>query len=96
MDELMKDLLRDLAAKWQQVSQYDDMQALSWVPGEPIASTCPQGCTVVDTGWRSMLHEDQGVDAFRRTVFCRDHGFARIYVISGPAAIRHGWEPAGD
>jgi hypothetical protein len=89
----MEELLKDLEEKWQQVSGYEDIQANLWTPGKAIADKCPDGCRLVDTGWRSMLHDGEGVDAYRRTVFCRKHGWARIHVISGPMAEEHGWSP---
>ena len=74
-------------------SGYDDIEAMQWTPGRAIADKCPQGDRLVDTGWSSMLQGGEGIDAYRRTVFCRKHGYARIYVISGPVAAEHGWEP---
>ncbi len=87
----MKDLLDSLEQQWLTVSAYRDLKALAWLPGDEVATTCPEGCAVVDSGWHSMLHADGGVDAHRRTVFCRKHSFARIYVITGPMAAEHGW-----
>ncbi|MGK7312698.1 MAG: hypothetical protein ACN0LA_10725 [Candidatus Longimicrobiales bacterium M2_2A_002] len=89
----MQQLLDELEATWKQVSQYDDIEARVWTPGKAIADKCPHGCRVVDTGWRSMQHDGEGEDAYRRTVFCRNHDFARIYVISGASAREHGWTP---
>lgn len=89
----MEELLKDLEAKWRQVSGYDDIEATLWTPGVPVADKCPAGCRVVDTDWRSMLQDGEGVDGYRRTVFCRKHGWARIFVIGGPTAEEHGWSP---
>jgi hypothetical protein len=91
----MEELLKELESKWQQVSGYDDIEASLWTPGRAIADKCPQGDRVVDTGWTSMLVDGEGIDAYRRTVFCRDHGWARIHVISEPTAAEHGWQPPG-
>lgn len=93
MDDLMKDVLKDLEAQWRKVSAYSDLKALPWAPGDAMPSTCPRGCALVDSGWRSMMHEEGGLDAFRRTLFCRRHSFARIYVITGPSAAENGWRP---
>ena len=89
----MSDFLRELEARWQQVSQYDDIEATLWKPGDPVADTCPIGCRLVDTGWKPMGNDDSGVDGHRRAVFCRNHGYARIYVITDAAAREHGWAP---
>lgn len=89
----MERILEELEATWKQVSGYDDIQAMLWTPGKAIADKCPQGCRLRDTGWRSMEHDGEGEDAHRRAVFCRNHGYARIYVISGDSAREHGWTP---
>lgn len=94
MDDLMQDLLKDLEKRWRAVSAYEDLDVLPWTPGDEIPATCPHGCAVVDSGWHSMLTDGTGVDAHRRTVFCRRHSFARIYVISGAEAMEHGWSPS--
>ncbi len=89
----MKDLLKDLEAQWRKVSAYADLEALPWTPGDDVVTACPEGCALVDSGWHTMLHDDGGVDASRRTLFCRKHSFARIYVITGPVAAEHDWRP---
>ena len=89
----MNELLRELEAKWQQVSQYDDIEARLWKPGDPVADKCPSGCRLVDTGWKPMHQDEEGVAGHRRAVFCRNHGYARIYVISEAMAGEHGWAP---
>lgn len=89
----MRELLQELESRWQEVSQYDDIKASLWTPGDPVADKCPTGCRLVDTGWRAMVEGEEGVDGFRRTVFCRDHGYARIYVIDSATARARGWEP---
>ncbi|MGD2070999.1 MAG: hypothetical protein PVI57_20185 [Gemmatimonadota bacterium] len=89
----MDALLEELKDKWMEVSQYEDIDVLEWTPGDPLAGTCPDGCDVVDTGWQALSTETAGIDVYRRTVFCRDHSFARIYVITAAAAGDLGWEP---
>ncbi len=84
--------LADLAMAWKEVPPYSDVSALPWAPNDPIPDTCPHGCTLHDTGWLSMISSTPAADAHRRTVFCRDHGFARIYVITGPEASEHQWQ----
>ncbi len=84
--------LADLATAWKEVPPYSDVSALPWAPNDPIPDTCPHGCTLHDTGWLSMISSTPAADAHRRTVFCRDHGFARIYVITGPEASEHQWQ----
>lgn len=89
----MNELLEELEARWREVSQYDDIEASLWTPGDPVADKCPVGCRVVDTGWRPMTRDEEGVDGHRRAVFCRNHGYARIFVISAATAAEKGWTP---
>jgi len=89
----MEDLLKELEAKWIEVSGYEDIEAVRWTPGDPVVDACPEGCDVVDSGWQEMHADTLGVDGFRRTVFCREHGYARIYLITAAEAAEHGWEP---
>jgi len=89
----MTKLLRDLEDKWKESGLYKDVEASSWVPGQSQADKCPKGCQL-------SIHENGGwtqvdaIDAYRQTRFCRVHGFARIYVITGPAAAASNhWTP---
>lgn len=86
--------LAELVRSWRHVQSYTDVLASYWSPTDPMVSTCPRGCELQDTGWCTMAHCTPSVDAYRRTFFCRVHGFARIYVITGPAASEHGWHPS--
>jgi hypothetical protein len=89
MDPFLENLIKD----WKRVPQYTDVLAAWWTPGDPIVRDCPKGCKLEDTGWTSMVQQTPATDAHRRTVYCSAHGFARIYVISGPDASRQGWRP---
>jgi hypothetical protein len=89
----MNELLQELEAQWREVSQYDDIKATLWAPGDPVVDECPSGCRLVDTGWRPMYAEEEGAAGHRRAAFCRNHGYARIYVIDQATAEEHGWEP---
>jgi hypothetical protein len=89
----METLLKELEAKWQEVSGYDDIEAALWTPGKAIADKCPHGCRLTDTGWRPMSADEEGAEGHRRTVFCKSHGYARIYAIDAATAGEHGWEP---
>jgi len=89
----MDELMRALVDGWKQVRQYRDVEAVEWHPGDAMAEKCHDGCTLLNTGWQSMADGFQAVDGYRLTRFCREHGFARIYFISGPSAAEHGWSP---
>lgn len=87
-------MLKRLESQWKEVDPYDDVTASWWVPEDAVAEECREGCTLEDTGWMSMVGSSPAADAYRRTLYCRTHGFARIYVIGGPDAAHHGWEPS--
>lgn len=89
----MNELLNELETSWREVSGYDDIEAKLWSPGDPVADKCPTGCRLVDTGWRPMSQDEEGTDGHRRAVFCRRHGYARIYVIDAATASERGWAP---
>ena len=89
MDNLLKKLIED----WKKNSKYEDVQALYWIPNDKMVEKCPDGCSLEiyegGNGWRRIT----GYDAYRQTKICRTHGFARIYVITGPTALSHNWSP---
>ena len=89
----MKTLLSELTNKWSESSDYKDIQAFEWHPGLEREENCPKGCRLQiyeeTIGWSKV----QDRDAYRQTRICRKHGFARIYVISGPTAEAHKWNP---
>ena len=81
----MNTLLNDLKTEWQKVREYKNVEAEYWVPEQPQEETCSHGCVLEiyeDTPWVRI----PGRDACRQTRICRKHGFARIYVITGPTA----------
>jgi hypothetical protein len=82
-------LLKELVANWKRVRPYVDVEAQWWTPGDPVLFRCPHGCQLDDTAWSRMLT----ADAHLRIVFCRAHGFARVYAISGPEAADRNWTP---
>jgi hypothetical protein len=90
----MNTLLNDLKTGWQKVPEYKDVEAEYWVPKQAQIETCPHGCDL-------EIYEDtpekwvriSGRDAYRQTRICRKHGFARIYVITGPNAVAAKWNP---
>jgi len=86
----MDSLLQDVVERWRRVPLYQDVEAIDWKPGDPLVRSCPRGCKLQDSQWNSLLPR---YDAYQRTRFCRTHGFARIYVITGPTAGHHGWSP---
>jgi len=89
----MDALLQGMVESWKEVPPYEDVVATTWIPGQDVPDHCPAGCALADTGWVSMVGGRPAVDAYRRTLYCRVHGFARILVISGPEAAEHGWAP---
>jgi hypothetical protein len=93
----MSILLKDLVEEWKRVPEYTDVEAEYWEPNQPQVETCPHGCDL-------MIYEDtptkwariSGRDVYRQTRICREHGFARIYIITGPTAQAHNWTPKKD
>ncbi len=92
----MDPFLNDLVQAWKRVKSYTNVETSYWQPGQSFVQACPESCELQDTDWVSMAHSIPAVDAYRRTMFCRVHGFARIYVITGPEARDHGWQPSTD
>lgn len=90
----MSSLLKEVIKEWKRVPEYTDVEARYWEPNQPRIETCPQGCNLqiweeLFAKWRRI----SGYDAYRQTRFCREHGFARIYIITGPTALAHKWKP---
>ena len=90
----MNALLDDLKTEWQKVPEYTDVEAEYWVPMQAQMETCPHGCDLeiyeeTPEKWVRI----SGRDAYRQTRICRKHGFARIYVITGPDAAAVKWSP---
>jgi len=90
----MSAVLEVLVEEWRKVPEYTDVEACCWTPGQPQAQSCPKGCNLdvyesTPTGWLRV----SGRDVYRQTRICRRHGFARIYVITGPAAQAGKWSP---
>ncbi len=93
----MNDLLNELVKDWKKEPVYKDVAAVLWEPGQPQLDKCPDGCSLeiyeqTPTEWGRITNRD----AYRQTRICRKHGFARIYVISGPTAAALNWEPNPD
>ncbi len=90
----MNVLLDDLETEWKKVPEYKDVEAEYWVPGQNQIEKCPNGCElVIYEGNPVKWDRVSGRDAYRQTRICRKHGFARIYVITGPAALATKWNP---
>ena len=85
----MDSFLASHVDQWKGVPQYQDVEASWWTPNQSLTFSCPKGCQLQDSGWSQLLT----ADIQRRTLFCREHGFARIYLISGPEAERLNWSP---
>ncbi|MHB8123754.1 MAG: hypothetical protein ACYDG4_16575 [Desulfuromonadaceae bacterium] len=90
----MTKLLRDLEGKWKESGLYKDVEASYWVPGQFQVNKCPKGCELSIHKKDDWAQVDN-IDAYRQTRICRAHGFARIYVITGPAAELYHWSPHG-
>lgn len=90
---MLTELLNRLEAEWRRVQEYTDVQAIAWTPSQPIETQCPQGC-VLELWEPATWGLVEGHDARRQTKFCRAHGYARIYVITGPDAAACGWDPS--
>jgi len=90
----MSSLLEVLVEEWKRDPSYSDVEADCWEPNQPQVKVCPKGCNI-------EIYEDNpakwarisGRDAYRQTRICRKHGFARIYVITGPTALAKNLEP---
>jgi hypothetical protein len=90
----MSTLLKGVVKKWKRSPEYTDVQASYWEPNQPQVETCPQGCNLQI--WEQTFGKwsrISGYDAYRQTRFCRKHGFARIYIITGPTGLAHNWNP---
>lgn len=88
----MTTLLKYLEDEWKKVPEYKDVEASYWEPGQSQTKNCSSGCKLSiyeKGGWNPIT----GYDAYRQTLICRTHGFARIYVITGPAAVTKNWSP---
>ncbi|MEW6666281.1 MAG: hypothetical protein AB1512_13810 [Thermodesulfobacteriota bacterium] len=92
MDELIRELVRD----WQRAVDYEDVRAESWQPGHPRVEKCPHGCYLQIYEMPAKWDMISGRDVYRQTRICRKHGFARIYLISGPTALALNWTPKLD
>ena len=93
----MSDLLKNLVVEWKKVPEYTDVEAQYWEPNQPQIETCPHGCDLQIWEepfgkWRRI----SGYDVYRQTRFCREHGFARIYIITGQTALAYNWNPHHD
>lgn len=95
MDELLKIVIET----WKKNPIYTDVDAECWEPGQPRVKTCSKGCDLIvyemyvdPSGWRFMGDRD----CWRQTRICREHGFARIYLISGNKADHYKWVPSMD
>ena len=89
----MENLLNDLVKKWSESQDYKDVKAFEWNPGMQREERCPERCELQIHEERSGWDRITDHDAYRQTRICRKHGYARIYVISGPTAMANNWTP---
>ena len=90
----MDAFLDELKKEWRKIPEYINVESEYWVPGQAQIETCPNGCKLkiyenTPTKWARI----PGRDAYLQTRICRKHGFARIYVITGPEASAKKWNP---
>lgn len=90
----MSELLQNLVKEWEKAPEYKEVDAEYWEPNQPQVQKCPQGCNLeiyedTPSKWARIPEHD----AYRQTRICRKHGFARIYVITGPTALAQNWHP---
>ena len=90
----MTTLLNNLIEEWKKNSEYSDVEAVNWEPNQNQVEKCPYGCDIeiyenTPTNWARISKRD----VYRQTRICRKHGFARIYVITGPTAMGFNWNP---
>lgn len=92
----MTTLLKNLVKSLKTAPEYTDVEAIDWEPGQPRIESCPNGCNLeiceATPGWIRISN----YDAYRQTMICRKHGYARIYVITGPNASAHNWSAQDD
>lgn len=93
MDALLMKLKKDWEEELDGYS-YTDVDASYWVPGQTQIDECPSGCELeiyeqTPTKWAILPNHD----AYRQTRICREHKYARIYVIIGPTASVYNWPP---
>jgi len=92
----MSTLLEELEKEWKKIPEYKDVKAEYWKPNQPREKMCPRGCSLqIWEEWPKLPKWERisCYDAYRQTRHCREHGFARIYVITGPTAQAHNWNP---
>jgi len=93
----MSTLLENLVQEWKRSPEYSDVEADYWEPNKPQIESCPHGCNLeiyenTPTKWARISKHD----VYRQTRICRQHGFARIYIITGPTAAAHNWQPENE
>jgi len=84
----MTNILKTLREQWCHIPEYTDVEALFWSPEQPRDIKYPHGCNLEiyeepENRWGTV----PGHVARRQTRLCRTHGYARIYVITGPDAL---------
>lgn len=92
----MEKLLAQVISNWEKNHDYHDVSGKLWVPGSSRLERCPNGCHLEISEMPINWERVQGHDAYRQTRICRAHGFARIYLVSGPTAAAHNWNPSSD
>ncbi len=88
----MHDLLEKLENDWRKNPNNKDVKAVSWTPGEERVKQCSEGCELDISGWDGISQRD----AECQTRVCYEHGFVRIYVITGPTNMASNWSSEDD
>lgn len=92
--EDMQSLLKNLEKEWEKNHECKDVKAELWKPGDQQVEKCPIGCNLeIYENTPKKWGRITGRDVYRQTRICREHGFARIYVITGPTACALNWNP---
>jgi hypothetical protein len=93
----MDPLLKNLKEEWEKERdgfRYTNVDASYWEPGQQQIEECPSGCKLeIYEQSPAKWGRVENRDAYRQTRICRKHGFARIYVITGPTAVGCNWTP---
>lgn len=92
----MEKLLAQVIEDWKKTDGFCDVSGKLWIPGSPRQERCPNGCHLEIYEMPASWEPVRGRDAYCQTRVCRKHGFARIYLVSGPTAAAHNWSPSLD
>ena len=97
-----KSLKEKLEEEWKKEELYKDkdVEAIACLPNQSMVEKCLYGCDLIvhentSSGWAQVVIGSDSYDNYRHTKFCREHGFTRIYYISGINAQIHDFKLNG-